>query len=59
MLRKHPEVREKGKGIDMSDLEQDEVVMFQKRFVCIANELVHVISVRDLCYDVVSETIIG
>lgn len=31
MIKKHPEVKIKGKGIDMSDLEQDPIVMFQKR----------------------------
>lgn len=31
LIRKHPEVKEKGKLIDMSDLEQDPVVMFQKK----------------------------
>lgn len=33
MMKKHPEVFKKGKGIDMSDIERDPVVMFQKRFV--------------------------
>lgn len=32
MVKKHPDVKAKGKGIDMSDLEKDEVVMFQKRY---------------------------
>lgn len=31
LIRKHPEVKAKGKMIDMSDLEQDPVVMFQKK----------------------------
>ncbi len=31
MVRKHPDVRRKGAGVDMSDLEQDPVVMFQKK----------------------------
>lgn len=31
LIRKHPEVKEKGKLIDMSDLEKDPVVMFQKK----------------------------
>ncbi|XP_026281147.1 acyl-CoA Delta-9 desaturase-like [Frankliniella occidentalis] len=31
MVRKHPDVRRKGAGVDMSDLEQDSVVMFQKK----------------------------
>ncbi|CAL4098735.1 unnamed protein product, partial [Meganyctiphanes norvegica] len=31
MYRKHPKVIEKGKTLDMSDLEADPVVMFQKR----------------------------
>jgi stearoyl-CoA desaturase (delta-9 desaturase) len=31
MCKKHPDVREKGKTIDMSDLEEDAVVMFQKK----------------------------
>ena len=32
MVRKHPEVIEKGKTIDMSDLDADCVVQFQKRY---------------------------
>ncbi|XP_056291626.1 stearoyl-CoA desaturase b [Pseudoliparis swirei] len=31
MVRKHPDVIEKGKKLDMSDLKADKVVMFQKR----------------------------
>lgn len=31
LVKKHPEVKEKGKSLDMSDLLQDEVVMFQHR----------------------------
>lgn len=31
MCKKHPDVKEKGKQIDMSDLEADPVVMFQKK----------------------------
>lgn len=32
MVRKHPDVIAKGKGIDMSDLERNSYVMFQKRY---------------------------
>ncbi|XP_071439706.1 acyl-CoA Delta-9 desaturase-like [Hetaerina americana] len=32
MSKKHPKVIEKGKGINMSDLEQDGIVMFQKKY---------------------------
>ncbi|XP_076327898.1 acyl-CoA desaturase-like [Tachypleus tridentatus] len=32
MYKKHPEVREKGRTVDCSDLLQDPVVRFQKRF---------------------------
>ncbi|KAL5235901.1 hypothetical protein ACI65C_003311 [Semiaphis heraclei] len=32
MVRKHPEVIEKGKKIDMSDIEMDPYVMFQKKY---------------------------
>ena len=31
MIRKHPDVRRRGAGVDLSDLEQDGAVMFQKR----------------------------
>uniref|UniRef100_A0A8D9F423 Acyl-CoA desaturase n=1 Tax=Cacopsylla melanoneura TaxID=428564 RepID=A0A8D9F423_9HEMI len=31
MVKKHPELLEKGRGIDLSDLYADKVVMFQKR----------------------------
>jgi len=36
LLRKHPEVSRKGKGIDLSDLYADPVVMFQHKSVCCA-----------------------
>ena len=32
MIKKHPDVKLKGKTIDMSDLEADPVVMFQKKY---------------------------
>lgn len=32
MVKKHPEVKEKGKTIDMSDLLKDPVVVFQKKY---------------------------
>ena len=32
MMKKHPEVLIKGKNIDVSDLEKDPIVMFQKRY---------------------------
>jgi stearoyl-CoA desaturase (delta-9 desaturase) len=31
LVRKHPEVKEKGKGIDMSDLEADPLLRLQKK----------------------------
>ena len=31
MVRKHPDVKEKGSKIDLSDLHKDPVVMFQHR----------------------------
>lgn len=31
LLKKHPDVKSKGASIDMSDLKQDEIVMFQRR----------------------------
>lgn len=33
MIKKHPDVREKGKTIDMSDLEKDPIIMFQKKYL--------------------------
>ena len=33
LVRKHPDVITKGKNIDLSDLKEDNVIMFQKRFV--------------------------
>lgn len=33
MVRKHPDVLEKGKGVDFSDLLQDSVVVFQRKYV--------------------------
>ena len=32
LYKKHPLVVEKGKGIDMSDIESDKILMFQKRY---------------------------
>ncbi|XP_076672876.1 acyl-CoA Delta-9 desaturase-like isoform X2 [Andrena cerasifolii] len=32
LCRKHPDVREKGKGVDISDLENNPVLAFQKRY---------------------------
>ncbi|XP_034944313.1 acyl-CoA Delta(11) desaturase [Chelonus insularis] len=32
LCKKHPDVKQKGKGIDMSDLEADPVVAFQKKY---------------------------
>nr|CAD7407323.1 unnamed protein product [Timema cristinae]CAD7433152.1 unnamed protein product [Timema monikensis] len=32
LVRKHPDVKEKGKGVDVSDLESDPVLAFQKRY---------------------------
>jgi stearoyl-CoA desaturase (delta-9 desaturase) len=31
LTKKHPDVRDKGKTVDMSDLEKDFVVVFQRR----------------------------
>jgi stearoyl-CoA desaturase (delta-9 desaturase) len=31
LMKKHPDVRNKGKAVDMSDLEKDFVVVFQHR----------------------------
>ncbi|XP_011698199.1 PREDICTED: acyl-CoA Delta(11) desaturase [Wasmannia auropunctata] len=35
LCRKHPEVKEKGKAIDLSDLESDPILAFQKRYYII------------------------
>lgn len=32
MVKKHPDVKIKGATVDMSDLEQDPIVMFQKKY---------------------------
>jgi len=31
LVRKHPDVKEKGKAVDMSDLETDPLIRFQKK----------------------------
>lgn len=45
VLRKHPDVKSKGGNISMADLEQDEIVMFQKRWgfpaFCFALSQIH------------------
>ncbi len=33
MMKKHPDVKAKGQQVDMSDLEEDFVVMFQRKLV--------------------------
>lgn len=35
LIKKHPDVRNKGKSVDMSDLEKDFVVVFQRRYYVI------------------------
>ncbi|CAH1957824.1 unnamed protein product [Acanthoscelides obtectus] len=40
LCRKHPEVKEKGKGIELSDLEADPVVVFQHNYYMILMPLV-------------------
>lgn len=35
LCRKHPEVKKKGKGIDLSDLQSDPIVAFQKKYYII------------------------
>lgn len=32
LVKKHPEIKRKGASIDMSDLENDQIVMFQKKW---------------------------
>ncbi|TMW54346.1 hypothetical protein DOY81_000619 [Sarcophaga bullata] len=32
LCKKHPEVKAKGKGVDLSDLRQDKIIMFQKKY---------------------------
>ncbi|KAH8241258.1 hypothetical protein KR032_005452 [Drosophila birchii] len=39
-VRKHPQVVEKGKQIDLSDLEQDRLVMFQKKYYMLLMPLI-------------------
>lgn len=33
LCKKHPEVKAKGKGVDLSDLKADPIIMFQKKWV--------------------------
>lgn len=40
LCRKHPEVKEKGKNIDLSDLESDPILAFQKKYVCRLTEAI-------------------
>ncbi|XP_023308767.1 acyl-CoA Delta-9 desaturase-like [Lucilia cuprina] len=35
LCKKHPEVKAKGKGVDMSDLRNDKIIMFQKKYYMI------------------------
>lgn len=32
LVKKHPDVMEKGKGLDFSDLYADKIIMFQRRY---------------------------
>lgn len=34
LCRKHPAVKDKGEGIDLSDLYADPILAFQKKYVC-------------------------
>lgn len=40
LVRKHPEVKEKGKGIDMSDLENNPILAFQKKYYTVLMPLI-------------------
>lgn len=40
LCRKHPDVKNKGKGIDLSDLEQDPIVYYQKKYYLILMPLI-------------------
>lgn len=40
LCRKHPEVKNKGKGIDLSDLQADPIVYYQKKFYLILMPLI-------------------
>lgn len=37
LCKKHPDVREKGKGVDLSDLRADPVLKFQSKYVIAVN----------------------
>ena len=41
LVKKHPDVMEKGRGLDYSDLYADKVVMFQRRHVDFSTKLNH------------------
>ncbi|XP_067138421.1 stearoyl-CoA desaturase 5-like [Centruroides vittatus] len=43
MVKKHPDVKEKGKSIDMSDLLRDPVVVFQRKYYYILVVLISVV----------------
>lgn len=47
LVKKHPDVKAKGKNIDLSDLEADEIVMFQKRWAFAP----HVLVICDIWYE--------
>lgn len=57
MMKKHPDVREKGKTVDMTDLDADPIVMFQKRYYAILMPMFCFIVPTFLAYYFLDETI--
>ncbi|XP_058458284.1 acyl-CoA Delta-9 desaturase-like [Malaya genurostris] len=57
MVKKHPDVREKGKAVDMSDLEKDAIVMFQKKYYAVLMPLLCFVIPTFLAHHYLDETL--
>uniref|UniRef100_A0A182K1K4 Fatty acid desaturase domain-containing protein n=1 Tax=Anopheles christyi TaxID=43041 RepID=A0A182K1K4_9DIPT len=56
MVKKHPDVKARGRAVDMSDLEQDAIVMFQKRYYALLMPLFCFVLPTFLAYYYLDET---
>ncbi|XP_053681796.1 acyl-CoA Delta-9 desaturase [Sabethes cyaneus] len=57
MVKKHPDVKNRGKAVDMSDLEQDPIVMFQKKYYVILMPLLCFVIPTFMAYYFLGETL--
>lgn len=56
MMKKHPDVREKGKTVDMTDLDSDPIVMFQKKYYAVLMPVFCFVVPTFMAYNYLDET---